>query len=56
MSNINENMMKEDIVQIKNPRINRYVTINRDKGQILSHKKTPSPYRNIPIARQRKKR
>jgi hypothetical protein len=51
---INENMMKEDIVQIKNPRINRYVKIDRDAGKILAHKKTLGPYKNIPIARQRR--
>ncbi|CAC9534702.1 hypothetical protein [uncultured Gammaproteobacteria bacterium] len=28
-----------NIVQVKNPRTNRYVKIDRDKGRILSHKK-----------------
>jgi hypothetical protein len=27
-----------DIIQVKNPRTNRYVKIDRDKGRILSHK------------------
>ena len=33
------NKTMPDIVQIKNPRTNRYVKIDRDKGHIISHKK-----------------
>lgn len=32
-------MNKKDIVQVKNPRTNRYIKIDRAKGRILSHKK-----------------
>lgn len=46
-------MSKRDIVQIRNPRSDRYVKINRDVGRIISQKKTPGPYKNIPIAEKR---
>lgn len=45
---------KHDIVQVKNPKTGRYVKIDRTIGRILSHKKTPGPYKNIPIARKRR--
>ncbi len=44
--------MKKDIVQVKNPRSNRY-KIDRAKGRILSHKKSEGKYKGIPIARKR---
>ncbi len=40
---------KRDLVQIRNPRADRYVKIDRDKGEILSVKKTKGPYKNITI-------
>lgn len=39
-------------VQIKNPRTNKYVKIDRTTGSIISHKKTSKPYKNIPIAKR----
>jgi len=44
---------KADIVQIKNPKTNRYVKINRTIGKIIDHKKSEGPYKNIPIARKK---
>ena len=41
--------MIKDIVQLLNPKIDRYVKIDRAIGEILSHKKTKGPYKNIPI-------
>ncbi len=43
--------VKRDVVQVKNPRTDRYVKIDRDAGRIVAHKKTPGPYKNIPVAR-----
>lgn len=45
---------KKDIVQVKNPRSNRYVKIDRAKGRILSHKKSEGKYKGIPVAGKRK--
>ncbi len=45
---------KKDIVQVKNPKTDRYVKIDRDEGKIISHKKSEGPYKGIPIARKRK--
>jgi hypothetical protein len=45
---------KRDVVQVKNPRTNRYVKIDRAKGQIVSHKKSSGPYKDIPVARKKK--
>jgi len=44
---------KKDIVQVKNPKTDRYVKIDRDEGKILAHKKSEGPYKGIPIARKR---
>lgn len=46
---------KNDIVQTKNPKTGHYVKIDRDKGRILSYKKSEGPYRNVPILRKKKK-
>jgi hypothetical protein len=43
---------KKDIVQVKNPKTDRYVKVNRTEGQIVSHKKSPGPYKNVPVARK----
>ena len=45
---------KKDVVQVKNPRTNRYVKIDRDAGRIVSTKKTEGPYKNVPVARKKK--
>lgn len=47
---------KRDIVQVKNPRTGRYIKIDRDKGQIVAHKKSPGKYQNIPVTRKRKRK
>ncbi len=49
--NIDKN---RDVVQVKNPRSNRYVKIDRSNGRIVSHKKTTGPYKGIPVARKKK--
>lgn len=45
---------KKDIVQVKNPRTNRYVKIDRDQGKIIGHKKSEGKYKDVPIARNSK--
>ena len=40
---------KRDLVQLRNPRVDRYVKIDRAEGNILSVKRTPGPYKGIPI-------
>ncbi len=47
---------KRDVVQVKNPKTDRYVKIDRSRGRIVDHKKSAGPYKNIPIARKRKKK
>ncbi|MDP2872929.1 MAG: hypothetical protein Q8P31_10390 [Bacillota bacterium] len=44
---------KRDVVQVRNPKTDRYVKIDRDAGKILDQKKSPGPYANIPVARRR---
>lgn len=44
---------KADIVQVRNPRSGHYVKIDRSQGRILDHKKSPGPYKNVPVARKR---
>ena len=41
--------MKMDIVQVKNPKTNRYVKIDRSMGVIISHKRTSGAYKGIPV-------
>jgi len=38
-----------DLVQIQNPKTKRYVKINKKKGIIVSHKKSPGAYKGIRI-------
>lgn len=45
---------KRDVVQVKNPRSGRYVKIDRGAGVIVSHKKSPGPYKGVPVARKRR--
>jgi len=49
-------MAQKEIVQVKNPRTGRYVKIDRTKGKIISSKKSPGPYKGIPIIRKKKKK
>ncbi|NNM59101.1 MAG: hypothetical protein HKM04_04735 [Legionellales bacterium] len=43
---------KHDFVQVKNPKTEHYVKIDRTEGTIVSHKKSPGPYKGVPIARK----
>jgi len=45
---------KKDVVQVKNPKTNRYVKIDRSAGKIVSSKKSTGPYKNVPVARKKK--
>jgi len=45
---------KHDIVQVKNPKTDKYVKIDRTEGKIISHKKSEGPYKGVPVARKRK--
>lgn len=45
---------KKGIGQTKNPRTGKYVKIDRDKGKILTTKKSPGPYKNVPVIRKKK--
>ncbi len=40
---------RHEIVQVRNPKTERYVKIDVTVGEIISHKKSPNPYKNIPI-------
>lgn len=44
---------KKDLVQVKNPKTDRYVKIDRGAGRIVAQKKTPGPYKGIPVAPKR---
>ncbi len=44
----------DNIVQMQNPRTERYVKVDRVHGRILSTKKTKGPYKNIQILKSRK--
>ncbi len=44
-----ETVMEKDIVQIRNPKVDRYVKLDRSRGKIIDHKETPGPYEGIPV-------
>lgn len=44
---------KANIVQTRNPKVDRYVLIDREQGKILEHREEPGPYPDVPIARRR---
>jgi hypothetical protein len=46
---------KKDVVQVRNPKSGHYVKIDRAAGKIIAHKKSATPYKNVPIARKRSK-
>ncbi len=50
----NTSAEKHDIIQVLNPRSERYVKIDRTVGVILSHKQSPGPYKGVPIISQPK--
>ena len=41
------------LVQIKNPKTEKYTKIDTEKGIILAHKKTKGPYKNIKIVKRK---
>ena len=45
---------KRDVVQVKNPKSGYYVKIDRSAGEIVSHKKSSGPYKNVPMAKKKK--
>ncbi len=45
---------RKDVVQVKNPRTDRYVKIDRTVGEVVAHKKSEGPYKDVPVARKRK--
>ena len=45
----------DKIVQTLNPLLDRYIKINKTKGKVVGTKKTPGPFKNVPIARKRDK-
>jgi polynucleotide 5'-kinase involved in rRNA processing len=45
---------KHDIVQVKNPRTDRYVKIDRTAGLIVAHKKSEGPYKGVRVIRNQK--
>jgi hypothetical protein len=45
---------QRDVVQVKNPRTERYVKIDRSAGKIIAHKTSKGPYKDVPVARKRK--
>ena len=45
----------KDLVQIKNPKIDRWVKIDKATGTIVSHKKSKGPYKGIKIAGKKRK-
>lgn len=42
------------VVQVRNPRTDRYVKVDRGRGTIVGHKATPGPYKGVPVARRRR--
>lgn len=49
-ASINKSIAKSrDIVQLLNPRTKRYLKVDRANAKIYPSKKTPGPYKGIPI-------
>jgi len=44
--------MPRDIVQLKNPRSDRYLKMDRETGRIIGKKKSRGPYKGIPVAKR----
>ena len=45
---------KKGLGQTKNLRTGKYVKIDRDKGRIVSTKKSAGPYKGVPVIRKKK--
>ena len=41
--------MNNIIIQVKNPRADRYVKIDATEGKILGMKKSPGPYKDVEV-------
>lgn len=46
----------KDRAQLKNPRTGRWVKIDTKKGGIVSHKKSPGPYKNVEMAKSKREK
>jgi hypothetical protein len=44
-------MYKDDLVQVLNPRTNRWTLVDTKNGKILKHSRTKNPYKNVRIAK-----
>ncbi len=42
-----------DLVQVLNPKIDRYVLIDRASGEIMEHREEPGPYPGVPVVKMR---
>jgi len=42
----------KNLVQLLNPRIKRYVLVDKSTGSILAHKSDSLPYKNVPIVKR----
>ena len=45
---------KPDLVQVRNPRSDRYIKIDRTRGLIIGYKKTPGPYKHVRVVEPRR--
>jgi hypothetical protein len=41
--------MKQDLIQLLNPKSQRWVVVNRNEGNIVKYSPTSKPYKDIPI-------
>jgi len=44
---------KPDMVQVRNPMVDRWVKIDRSTGVLVSTKKSKGPYKKIPVAKRK---
>lgn len=44
-------MLRKGMVQVMNPKTERYVLINKATGTIVSHKSNKKPYKNVTVAK-----
>lgn len=47
-------MTASRFVQLRNPRSDRYVKVDRARGSIVAHKASPGPYLGVPVVRERR--
>ena len=46
---------RKDLIQVYNPRIDRWVKIDRKRGGIISVKRSPGPYKGVTRYRKKKR-